>query len=323
MNRATMAALAVVMAAGGVLAQPVQWPVEDGGNGHWYEVVVGFGPCWQQQRVWAEQRGGYLATVGSSAEQAFLEQAIVGREFIAIGGFQPAGSPEPNGGWSWVTGEPWGTSVRWAAGQPENFRGTQNYLILTTAGCHDGDDCPPYSAQGYLIEYSADCNNDGIVDKGQILSGQLPDANNNGIPDGVAIITQPTDQNVGVDTPVAFVVEVGADATCTVPVTYQWQRRNPLVADAASPNAWIDLADGNGIFGTRAPNLTLLRPIPGLATGYRCKIGGGCGCEPGQGGFVYTNTVNFSVACPADFNADGGIDFGDVEAFFERWENGC
>jgi hypothetical protein len=183
--------------------------------------------------------------------------------------------------------------------------------------------CAVYPPRAAVIEWSADCNNDGIVDKGQILSGELADANNNGIPDGVAIITQPTDQNVGVDTPVAFVVEVGADATCTVPVTYQWQRRNPLVADAASPNAWIDLADGNGIFGTRAPNLTLLRPVPGLATGYRCKIGGGCGCEPGQGGFVYTDTVNFSVACPADFNADGGIDFGDVEAFFERWENGC
>jgi hypothetical protein len=33
--------------------------------------------------------------------------------------------------------------------------------------------------------------------------------------------------------------------------------------------------------------------------------------------------VNFNIACPADFNADGGVDFTDVEAFFERWENGC
>jgi hypothetical protein len=33
--------------------------------------------------------------------------------------------------------------------------------------------------------------------------------------------------------------------------------------------------------------------------------------------------VNFSVSCPADFNADGGIAVQDFEAFFERWENGC
>jgi hypothetical protein len=33
------------------------------------------------------------------------------------------------------------------------------------------------------IEYSADCNNDGIVDKGQILDGQLADCDDNGVPD--------------------------------------------------------------------------------------------------------------------------------------------
>jgi hypothetical protein len=35
----------------------------------------------------------------------------------------------------------------------------------------------------WLIEWSADCNNDGIVDYGQILSGQLVDADTNGVPD--------------------------------------------------------------------------------------------------------------------------------------------
>ena len=34
-----------------------------------------------------------------------------------------------------------------------------------------------------LIEWSADCNNDGIVDYGQIRLGQLPDQNANNIPD--------------------------------------------------------------------------------------------------------------------------------------------
>jgi len=33
------------------------------------------------------------------------------------------------------------------------------------------------------LEWSADCNNDGLVDYGQILSGQLADANGNNIPD--------------------------------------------------------------------------------------------------------------------------------------------
>jgi hypothetical protein len=34
-----------------------------------------------------------------------------------------------------------------------------------------------------IIEWSADCNGDGIVDKGQILDGTFPDANGNGVPD--------------------------------------------------------------------------------------------------------------------------------------------
>jgi hypothetical protein len=176
---------------------------------------------------------------------------------------------------------------------------------------------------GYLVEWDADCNHDGFVDYGQILSGELPDANHNGIPDGLTMTTQPTDQAVGVDQPVLFSTEVTTAAGCGASVTYQWQRRNPAIADPNAANAWFDLADGNGFVNTRTSSLGILHPTPALATGYRCKIGGGCGCEPNTGGFVYTNTVNFSVACPADFNADGGIDFSDVEAFFERWENGC
>ncbi len=34
-----------------------------------------------------------------------------------------------------------------------------------------------------VFEWSADCNNDGIVDYGQIFAGDLPDANHNNIPD--------------------------------------------------------------------------------------------------------------------------------------------
>ncbi|MFZ4431215.1 MAG: hypothetical protein ACOYPS_12780 [Phycisphaerales bacterium] len=118
-------------------------------------------------------------------------------------------------------------------------------------------------------------------------------------------------------------VEVDAAAACTTPVTYQWQRRDPSVLDPASSDAWIDLSDGAGVFGSRGPNLTLLAPTLAFATGFRCRVGGGCGCESGPGTFTFSETVTYSLNCPADFNADGGIDFSDVEAFFQRWENGC
>ena len=35
----------------------------------------------------------------------------------------------------------------------------------------------------FVIEWDGDCNNDNIVDYGQILLGQLADTNTNGIPD--------------------------------------------------------------------------------------------------------------------------------------------
>ena len=39
------------------------------------------------------------------------------------------------------------------------------------------------SSRGYAVEWSADCNGDGIVDYGQILNGSLADNDGNGIPD--------------------------------------------------------------------------------------------------------------------------------------------
>ncbi|MEI7659082.1 MAG: immunoglobulin domain-containing protein [Phycisphaerae bacterium] len=143
-------------------------------------------------------------------------------------------------------------------------------------------------------------------------------------PCGPGIATQPTDQSVGVDMPVFFAVEMPPRSGCEPPLRYQWQRRNPMISDPAAPGAWIDLTDGGGFLNTTSSILGILRPTPGLATGYRCRIIGACSCNDGTGGFVYsTNTVNFTVACPADFNADGGVDFNDVEEFFFRWENGC
>jgi hypothetical protein len=75
--------------------------------------------------------------------------------------------------------------------------------------------------------------------------------------------------------------------------------------------------DGNFVNTTLA-TFSILNPTAALATGFRCRIQG-CSCKNA----IYSDEVNFSIACPADFNADGGVDFTDVEAFFERWENGC
>jgi hypothetical protein len=137
------------------------------------------------------------------------------------------------------------------------------------------------------------------------------------------ILNPPFDQSVNVDQPVNFVVETDESSPCHSNLQFQWQRRDPLVADDNGPNAWITLQNGGGIFGATSPNLLILRPTPGLATGYRCRITGGCGCEFANSSVYYTSTVNYSAACPSDFNLDGSVDGDDVIAFFERWDGGC
>jgi hypothetical protein len=194
---------------------PRQWRVEDGGNGHWYELVISGPLTWGAARNRAETRGGYLATPTSPAENAFIiplanhpeawvEDCCGNTGGPWLGGYQPIGA-SPQDPWRWVTGEPWDWAG-WAPGEPNN--GFQPGILVTAMlgypplnqnfrgwadGFADGTS-PDYPIQfpldvSFIAEYSADCNNDGIVDYGQILTGQLADLDSNGVPD---ICQQPT-----------------------------------------------------------------------------------------------------------------------------------
>lgn len=160
----------------------VEWRVQDGGNGHWYGLISPTGAVtWNQARASCEQFGGYLATVPTAEENAFVH-SVVGQIEVYLGGFQSPGSCEPGCGWKWLTGEPWGYT-NWNTWEPNNSQGNQDYLRSFAGGQWDDvwGDVP--IAFGIAIEWDADCNNDGIVDYGQILQGQLNDSNTNGIPD--------------------------------------------------------------------------------------------------------------------------------------------
>ena len=191
-----------------VLGQPVQWRVEDGGNGHWYEVVVVSGGIrWTTAKVAAESRGGTLAMTQGEAEDAFCWSLVSGNDAIWsgvpvdcghcasiggpwLGGHQDRTSPEynePSGGWRWLDGSAIDMSAsRWFEGRPNNGGGDEGFLQYwrrhLPRQMNDNADMQD-RANGFIIEWSADCNNDGIVDYGQILQGILPDGNANGIPD--------------------------------------------------------------------------------------------------------------------------------------------
>lgn len=175
---------------------PTQWKISEGGNGHWYRLNVGGPFTWTAARALAEARGGYLGTVTSAAEDRFIRDLIrVPAAFDLfvgpwLGGYQDVTAPdysEPAGGWRWVTGEPW--YAGWTGVEP-NGGPLENLLHIAGTAPNFNDlnwndfyEDFPTQPRSCVIEWSSDCNSDGIVDYGQILNGELADVNDNGVPD--------------------------------------------------------------------------------------------------------------------------------------------
>jgi len=88
-------------------------------------------------------------------------------------------------GYLWVTGEV-SSYTNWAAGEPNGGFGSQDCAMqfaVDPVQTNLWNDAPIQWQQPSVVEWSADCNNDGIVDYGQIRAGELTDANANNIPD--------------------------------------------------------------------------------------------------------------------------------------------
>jgi hypothetical protein len=103
-------------------------------NQHAYRVVVvNDGITWTKANTAAESVNGHLATITTESENRFVWTLVTkeqdalrpsGASFYGpwIGGMQQRYSLEPNGGWSWVTGERWGYT-HWLPGEPNNDSG--------------------------------------------------------------------------------------------------------------------------------------------------------------------------------------------------------
>ncbi len=197
---------AAIIASAATAQTAVEWKVSEGGNGHWYQGVVTAptGASWSDARAIALTRGGDLAKVESASHLQWMFSQIVDQSSLWsqdagpwVGGWQAPGSVEPGGGWSWVDGTAIGPGI-WRVGQPDDARycGGDNNRMAFWNGGQGGrrpylEDSPGDQAVtpcvgprvSAVIEWSADCNADGIVDYGQILRGELIDLNANGVPD--------------------------------------------------------------------------------------------------------------------------------------------
>ena len=204
---AIVASIAVGCLSTAALSQStaVQWTTESGGNGHWYQglIVSQEGASWTTARTFAIARGGDLAVVPSATFAQWLFTNTVDNTTLWaqsvgpwVGGYQLTGSIEPSGGWLWVNGSEILPEV-WSGDQPDDATicgGDNNRMGYWNAGegvpkpyLQDSPDLAVIPCIGpvisAIVEWSADCNSDGIVDYGQILIGQLIDTNGNGVPD--------------------------------------------------------------------------------------------------------------------------------------------
>jgi hypothetical protein len=187
---AAMAVTAAVTANGALAGDAVQWRVADGGNGHWYRLSRQATPLgWHGATQLSEAAGGHLATLTTAAEDAWVRAQIVASANIpALQGGPWIGAMcegENWGAWRWITGETWDYSA-WAGSEPNNGGGREYYVQMyqgQNMAWNDNQEDGRSSTFSAVIEWSADCNNDNIVDYGQILNGQLADTNTNGIPD--------------------------------------------------------------------------------------------------------------------------------------------
>lgn len=153
---------------------------------------------------------------------------------------------------------------------------------------------PPRQAFGFAYDRH---RNRFIVAGGLVLSGGLADTwELRGDP---YVQRPPSDTTVSAGETAAFDVGILNSA----PFAIRWHKDG-------SP-----LSDNGRIFGSASVMLTILDAGPFDAGEYSATLTTACGSFSTAGAML-------TVRCPADFNEDGGIDGGDVDAFFAQWENG-
>lgn len=155
-----------------VEAEPTQWKVEDGGNGHFYEAILVPGPgqpfiapiTWSEANVAAQALGNgwHLATIGSAEENEFVFNLVKDiPEFWfdhggnSIGPWLGASSPTTGSNdFEWVTDEPF-SYTNWAAPSPAANGDGLHFFGLqggTTPASTWNDYVNTFGTKGYIVE---------------------------------------------------------------------------------------------------------------------------------------------------------------------------
>jgi hypothetical protein len=175
MKLVKVSALVAAVLVSSVFATPVQWTSAAGGNDHWYDVVANLGVTGGSADIgWNAARSnalgstfmgmnGYLATVTSAAENAFIANLSANAGWAWLGG----SDGRIEGQWRWIDGPEAGslfTYTAWASGEPNNY-GVENYVATNWSAPGNWNDLAPNNLDSYgglthyVVEYSGTSSN--------------------------------------------------------------------------------------------------------------------------------------------------------------------
>jgi len=159
---AVLAMICLIVTSSFVFAEPIQWKIEDGGNGHYYQYFSNDLITWHVAKSKAESMGGYLATITSPEENEWIANTFPlttpPSHLNWIGGYQDKNDPsysEPAGGWKWVTNEPMNYLNWHEPYQPDNWYGpggAEDYLTIMPNG--EWNDYAEWAP--YLVEWDSE-----------------------------------------------------------------------------------------------------------------------------------------------------------------------
>jgi hypothetical protein len=173
--QATIVAI-LFLAVGPAFAVPVQWTTGTGANNHFYEVVALTGR-WTSAKADAESKGGYLATITSAEENAFvysiasstLTNFANASGWMWLGGYQTSKLNEPAGDWAWVTGETWSyTNWKQSPLEPNNAGNIEDYLMMWSDGNGTWNDLDNNPGINYYV-FEQDAPASTVPEPGTIL----------------------------------------------------------------------------------------------------------------------------------------------------------
>ncbi|MCL2244017.1 MAG: SUMF1/EgtB/PvdO family nonheme iron enzyme [Treponema sp.] len=118
-------------------------------SGKRYE-VVNQSMNWENAKLEAERRGGYLAVITSAQEQSTIE-SLLNRDGI-INNYWLGGYRDTNNTFIWITGEPMNYS-NWYPGEPNNDSGYENRIELWRDFNWMWNDSSQSNYFGFIIEW--------------------------------------------------------------------------------------------------------------------------------------------------------------------------